>query len=60
MLRRLLVTAAFVGGLLGLSMSPLATPAKADVTDIYVPGHPGLLRVCLIVHSADTGACIHF
>jgi len=59
MLRRLIVIVAAVGGLLGLSMSPLATPAKADVTDIYLPVHPGLLRVCLIVHSADTGACVH-
>jgi hypothetical protein len=59
MLRRLIVIAAAVGGLLGLSMSPLAAPAKADVTDIYSPAPTGLLRVCLIIHSADTGVCIH-
>jgi hypothetical protein len=59
MLRRLIVVAAAVGGLLGLSMSPLATPAKADVTHVYSPAPTGLLRVCLIIHSADAGACVH-
>jgi hypothetical protein len=59
MLRRLILLAAAVGGLLGLSMSPLAAPAKADVTDIYSPAPTGLVRVCLIVHSADSGACVH-
>jgi hypothetical protein len=59
MLRRLIVVAAAVGGLLGLSMSPLATPAKADTTHIYSPVAPGLLRVCIVSVSLDTGACIH-
>jgi hypothetical protein len=59
MLRRLIVVAAAVGGLLGLSMSPLAAPAKADVTHIYSPAPTGLLRVCLISASLDAGACVH-
>jgi hypothetical protein len=58
MLRRLIVVAAAVGGLLGLSMSPLAAPAKADVTDVPLT-NTGLLRVCVIVHSADAGVCLH-
>jgi hypothetical protein len=59
MLRRLIVIAAACGALLGLSASPLAAPAKADVTQVYSPVPTGLLRVCLIVHSADAGLCVH-
>jgi hypothetical protein len=59
MLRRFIVIAAACGALLGLSASPLAAPAKADVTQIVSPVPTGLLRVCVIVHSADAGVCIH-
>jgi hypothetical protein len=59
MLRRLIVIAATCGALLGLSASPLATPAKAAVTQVYSPVPTGLARVCLIVHSADAGVCVH-
>jgi hypothetical protein len=59
MLRRILLIAAACGVLLGLSASPLAAPAKADVTHIYSPAPTGLVRLCLIVHSADAGACLH-
>jgi len=59
MLRRLIVVAAAVGGLLGLSMSPLATPAKADPVHIYSPAATGLLRVCVISASQNAGACVH-
>lgn len=59
MLRRLIVVAAAIGGLLGLSMSPLAAPAKAAVTDVYSPAPTGLARVCVISHAADTGVCVH-
>jgi hypothetical protein len=59
MLRRLIVIAAACGALLGLSASPLAAPAKADTTNVYSPVPTGLLRVCLIVHSADAGLCVH-
>ena len=58
MLRRLIVIAAACGALLGLSASPLAAPAKADVTQVPLT-NTGLLRVCVIVHSADAGVCLH-
>jgi hypothetical protein len=59
MLRRFLVVAAACGALLGLSASPLAAPAKADVTQVYLPVRTGLAHVCLIIHSADAGVCVH-
>jgi hypothetical protein len=57
-MRRLFVIAAACSALLGLGASSLATPAKATVTQIPLT-NTGLLRVCLIIHSADTGACLH-
>ena len=59
MVRRLIVVAAGIAGLLGLSASPLAAPAKADPVQVYSPVHVGLLRVCVIEASQNTGLCLH-
>jgi hypothetical protein len=59
MRRRLVLIVASLAAMLG-GTALIAAPAHAAITHIPSdPGRVGLLRVCVIVSSADTGVCVH-
>lgn len=55
--RRFALLAVAGGAFVGALAVPLATPVRADTTDVYSPAPTGLARLCVTVRAQKL--CIH-